>query len=185
MSAAIATTDTVHAIITVAGSVLVNLMVLMGAWLKFRTELRSNTREIKAHTDVTVQKLNGMLSYVIHSADRPWWIKVAAEEHGETVFRMLEVNQAYTDLFGISRDDYIGKTDLEAGWSHTESEEFRRNDLLVWATGEPTTFTETVGDAGPMSFRKLRIQTPDGRLKGVMGYATSPCGCHPCTGLTD
>lgn len=174
-------TNIIADVTTVATAILVNLGVLYGAWKKFKKELRDRTQEIKTHTDITVQKLNGMLSYVIHSADRPWWVKVASEEQGKTVFRMLEVNQAYTDVFGVRREDYLGKTDLEAGWKHEIADMFHHNDLIVWATGEPTTFSESIGNK-QFRFRKVRLQTPDGRLKGVMGYMVD---CYDQEGTLD
>jgi hypothetical protein len=83
---------------------------------------------------------------------------------------MLEVNDAYVSAFRIERKYYLGKTDLEAGWSREVSENFRKHDLTVWASGEPETFTEKI-DGKDMRFRKIRIQSNDGTLKGIMGYA--------------
>lgn len=166
-------------ITTIGAAILVNLGVLYTAWRKFKAELHQKTEEIKTHTDITVQKLNGMLSYVIHSFDRPCWIKVASEERGETVFRMLEVNQAYHDAFGIPRANYIGRTDLEAGWTHETAEAFHRNDLVVWATGEPTTFLENV-NGQTLRIRKLRLQTMDGKLKGILGYTVDCADPEHC-----
>jgi hypothetical protein len=161
-------------LIPLLAGILVNILVVIGAWLKFKTTLTQNTEDIKNHSDVTVQKLNGMLTYVIHSFDRPAWIKVAREENGKTVFRMLEMNELYSEAFGIPRSNYIGKTDLEAGWDHITAERFGQHDLMVWASGEPETFVEIINGKS-MRFRKLRIMTRDGKSKGVMGYAVE-CG---------
>jgi PAS domain-containing protein len=158
------------AAIGVLGTLIINVGVILAAWLKLKSELATKTQEIKTHTDVTLTRLNGMLSYVIHSFDRPCWLKIASEEHGQTVFRMLEVNQAYCDTFGIARHDYIGKTDLEAGWDHETAAKFAEHDLMVWAGGEPMNFCEEI-EGQARRFRKIRISTQEGKTKGVLGYA--------------
>ena len=43
------------------------------------------------------------------------------------------------------------------------------HDLAVWASGEPTTFIERI-EGVERHFRKIRITTPDGKLKGIMSY---------------
>lgn len=165
-------TEFVHTLITDVGTQIIIVGgALFATYFKLKGEFSNSVKEVKNHTEVSVQKLNGMLSYVVDSFDRPAWIKVAHRRSvdGEIEFRMLEVNQVYCDLFGITKEEYIGKTDLEAGWSKEAADEFRKNDLTVWATGEPETFEE--GIAGKKtSVRKIRLQTSDGNLKGIMGY---------------
>lgn len=168
---AAATSDIVHSAITITGSLILNLVILATAWIKFKGELKNKTDEIKNHTDLSVQKLNGMLTYVIHSFDRPAWVKVARlRADGEIEFRMLEVNEHFASTFGIPRLEYIGRTDLEAGWDRATADLFRAHDLSVWASGEPATMEESIG-GNPMRFRKVRVQSPDGQLKGIFGYA--------------
>lgn len=153
---------------------------LMVAYFKLKKQFDKKIQEVKTHTSISVQKLNGMLSYVINSFDRPAWIKVAhVRDDGEIEFRMLEVNSAYTSVFGIERKNYLGKTDLEAGWTKDAADLFRKHDLAVWASGEPETFVEPYSNSN-MRFRKIRVQSSDGTLKGVMGYAVecnSPSTC--------
>ena len=109
---------------------------------------------VMQQTDVALLRLNGMLSYLIHSFDRPAWLKVATlDDNGDTVFRMLEMNELYSEVFGIPRKRYINKTDLEAGWDQKTSAAFRAHDLLVWASGEPQTIVETINGV-PQRFRK-------------------------------
>jgi hypothetical protein len=151
-------------------AVTVNLLILAAAWVKFRTVMLVVSKDIKNHTDISVQKLNGMLSYFMHSAERPMWIKRAVIEEGKITFRMLEMNRQYSNLFGIQRIDYIGKTDLEAGWPKEAADAFYAHDLKVWATGHAETYSELV-HGEPTRFRKMLLETPDGTKKGVMGYA--------------
>jgi len=160
-------------IITVASQLLIVGTGLIAAYFKLRSEVQAKISEVKTHTDVTLQKLNGMLTYVIHSFDRPAWIKIATQrQDGEVEFRMLELNDLYTETFGISRHDYLGKTDLEVGWDKATSERMRNHDLQVWASGEPATFEEQVS-GNNLKFRKIRVQSPNGTLKGVMGYCVN------------
>jgi hypothetical protein len=141
-----------------------------------KDEIRSQIDEVKKHNDMSMQKLNGMLTYLIHSFGRPAWLKVArVGPNGDVEFRMLEVNSDYASTYGIERQDYIGKTDLEAGWPFHVAQQFRQHDLAVWASGEPMTIEEDVGGV-KVRYRKLRVQSPDGQMKGIFGYCVD---CEP------
>lgn len=172
-------TISIPELIALISAVAINIFALLVAWLKFKTTVTDVSNEIKNHSDVSIQKLNGMLTYFIHSADRPMWIKAAYEENGKPVFRMLEVNHKYTDMFGLDRQMYIGKTDLEAGWDKVTADEFYHNDLTVWATGEPQNVTETINGKS-VRFRKMLLQTPDGNKKGIMGYSVDCADASEC-----
>lgn len=165
------------AIISSLGLVLsATVAALATVYSKIKNHIDRKTEETKHHNDISVMKLNGLLTSVIHSFDKPAWLKIAIKRaDGEVEFRMSELNTRYTEIFHKSRSEYIGKTDLEAGWTKSEAEAFRRNDLLVWATGEPLTFTEIV-DGKTMKFRKLRVTSLDGNMKGVFGYMITDCG---------
>jgi hypothetical protein len=82
-------------------------------------------------------------------------------------------------VFGISRKDYIGKTDLEAGWHKDKADMFYEHDLLVWASGEPQTFIEEISGK-KMRFRKVCVTSEDGKAKGIMGYAVDCCDPGAC-----
>lgn len=161
-------------LLIVGGSITAQLMIVVTAWFKFKTELQARTNEIKYHSDVSVQKLNGMLTSVIMSFDRPAWVKVAHMERDKVVFRMLEINNLYGELYGVERQDYIGKTDLEAGWPKESADSFYNHDVQVWSTGESSTFNEVINGKS-YRFRKIRVTSSTGKIKGVMGYAVD-CG---------
>jgi hypothetical protein len=166
-------------IVIIGSQVLIVGTGLITAFFKIKGEFLKKVREVKIHTDISVQRLNGMLSYVINSFDQPAWIKMAhTREDGQIEFRMLELNQAYCDEFDFDRIDFVGKTDLEAGWEKKMADQFRRNDLSVWASGETQTFTEEV-KGKKRRFRKLRVQSSDGTKKGVMGYEVFADPDHP------
>ncbi len=156
------------------------LSALLFTYFKLKGRFDNKINEIKQHTNISVQRLNGMLFSVINSFDRPAWIKVAqVRSDGEVEFRMMEVNEAYCSTYGLDRKDYIGKTDLEVGWDKATADLFRKHDLSVWASGEAETFDETI-QGKKMRFRKIRIQSNDGMSKGIMGYAidcTDPTVC--------
>lgn len=157
--------------------------VLSALYLGYRkTALRldQKTEELKTYTDVSMNRMNGTLAAVIHSFDRPCWVKMATTAQDGTIeFRMLELNDHYSQAFGVSRQQYLGKTDLEAGWDQETAKNFREHDLLAWASGEPQDFVEVV-DGKPLRFRKLRLTSKDGINKGIMGYAVDcadPANC--------
>ena len=161
-------------IITLGSQILIIGTGLITVYYKMRAQVDKKLTEVKNHTDVSVQKLNGMLTYVIHSFDRPAWIKVATKgTNGETEFRMLEMNDLYAESYGIKRSDYIGKTDLEAGWDKSSADEFRAHDLMVWASGQASSFEEPVRK-GSKRFRKIRLSSLNGEVKGIMAYAVDP-----------
>lgn len=136
-----------------------------------KDEFRAAMEDLKNHNDMSVQKLNGMLTYLIHSFGVPAWLKVArVNPHtGDVEFRMLEVNEDYASTFGIPRTHYIGKTDLEAGWGFHEAQVFRQHDLAVWGSGESMDVVENLGGV-ESKYRKIRVQSPDGTLKGIFGF---------------
>lgn len=146
------------------------ITAILTLYFKFKGNIKKEIETIKCHTDVALTKLNGMLSYVIHSFDRPAWLKVAVVRgDGEVEFRMLEVSENYCRKFGFTRQNYLGKTDIEAGWDFNTAKEFRKNDLSIWASGEATTFTEKIGNKN-IKVRKIRVQSADGISKGIFGY---------------
>lgn len=143
---------------------------LMTAYFKLKSSFQQEMKQVKNYTEVSVQKLNGLITSLIHSFDRPAWLKIAkTTELGTLEFRMLELNEEFCEEFGIKREDYIGKTDEEAGINDVEADVFRKNDLIVWASGEPQTFEEPIAGK-KMSIRKMRVQSRDGKLKGIFAY---------------
>lgn len=169
----------INVIIVTVGTIVTQLLVMLAGYFKFKSELGARTKEIKYHSDVSVQKLNGMLTSVIMSFDRPAWVKVAESDGDKVIFRMLEMNEHYGDMHGVSRQDYIGKTDLEAGVPKAVADLFHAHDVQVWASGEPQTFVEDINGT-PRRFRKIRVMNKDGKLKGVMGYGidcNEPTNC--------
>lgn len=129
----------------------------------------SETR-IRTFTDSSIRSLNGTASAIVHSFPTECWVKLAVtDDKGNLKFIMHELNDKYEKSFGMSRLGYIGKTDLEAGWDRDTANAFFDHDSLIWATGKAQTFKETV-NGKEMMFHKLRLESPAGNLKGVMGF---------------
>jgi hypothetical protein len=160
-------TEVITTVITTLGAVIVAYLPF---YFQIKKHIDKKTEETKMHSDISVQKLNGLLTSVIHSFDRPCWLKIAVpDRNGNIEFRMSEVNDLYTQTFGIKRSQYIGRTDLEAGHNYEDAKRFYTHDMAVYASGAPETFTEKIKGV-EMKFRKIRISAPDGKLKGVFGY---------------
>lgn len=69
------------------------------------------------------------------------WMK---DEMGRHVY----INRTFEKFFGISRDDWFGKTDYEI-WNQEVAQSLRENDLAVLASGQPREFTEyTIAPSG-------------------------------------
>jgi len=153
------------------------ISLVIGVYVALKREVRREGAEVKKHTDVSVRKLNGLnVESLIHSMDRPAWVKVAVSEAGGPVeFRMLTMNRQYERAFGKTRDQYLGRTDREAGWDAATCAQFYDHDLYIWQTGQPSTVVE-VCDGIPYRFRKVRVSTPDGIPKGILGFSVEENG---------
>jgi len=146
------------------------ISLVIGVYVALKREVRRESSEVKKHTDLSFRKLNGLnVDSLIHSMDRPAWLKVATIEDGRTEFRMLTLNRHYERAFGKTSEQYIGRTDAQAGWDRQTVAKFYDHDLYIWQTGQPATVVE-VCDGVPYRFRKIRVCTPDGVPKGIMGF---------------
>ena len=166
-------------IVTIGSKIAVVIPLFLAAYFKLRNKISDDIETIKTHTDVALNRLNGMLSYVIHSFGNPAWLKVAVKRgDGEIEFRMLEISENYCKDFGFDRQSYLGKTDFEAGWDFETAKNFRKHDLEVWSSGDPITYIEKV-NGKYLKFRKIRVQSADGISKGIFGYLVSDGEVEP------
>lgn len=146
------------------------LAALVYGYNRLSKKLEAQTKEIKTHTDVSINRMNGTLAAVVHSFDRPCWIKMAVTDRaGNVEFRMLELNSLYERAYKVRREDYIGKTDAEVGWPKETARGFYEHDVMVWSSGEAQTVEERI-DGRLVRFRRLRLISRDGLVKGVLGY---------------
>jgi len=144
------------------------LLTWLSVFFTFSKELKNTKKELKEYHDVTLNRLNGTLKSFIDQMEFPAWIKVVRRDGDNIKFVMLEINLAYTEVFGIKRTDYVGKTDHDV-WPKEIADSFSISDLRVWSTGQPETFLKDV-NGYKRYFRKARILSVDGHVKGVIGY---------------
>lgn len=100
---------------------------------------------------------------LIDCKDIPSWIK---GKDG----RMLYLNPAYTKVFGVTLDEYIGVKDY-INWTEGVARSFRDNDAIVAESGCQQTFTEEVTVDG-VSLKYKIIKWPvyvNGQLIGIAG----------------
>lgn len=99
----------------------------------------------------------------------PFWIKSLDG-------KMLMINDAYVDAFirprGDTRDDYVGKTDIEY-WGKKVGSIYQHNDQKALRALEPIVFRETVPIAGKdigedWLFMKYKLLV-NGQLVGIAG----------------
>lgn len=82
-----------------------------------------------------------VLEVVLDGIHHPVWAKEritldTPNEFGHYVqYEMLYVNEAYQEVFGISAEQYRGKTDYEAGWTKAEHVVFHNNDEIAFKAG--------------------------------------------------
>lgn len=108
-----------------------------------RTELR--VVQLKMETANTLTPASVIRTH-LDRIPAPSWCKQVHEENGEVVFLMDHVNALYTAQFGMTRDHYRGKTDLEAGHPEAQAREFYENDFLVYENKASLITRETVVD---------------------------------------
>lgn len=136
-----------------------------------KEEVAKAAEEIKASNAVTAREVNGMLRSMIDSAGAPAWVKVAiVSDEGNVTFRMLHLNREFEDAFNVRVEDYAAKTDFQI-WPEETANQFYLDDLEVFSTGVPKTYTEII-KGKPMRFRKICIiDRVTGKRKGVHGFS--------------
>lgn len=108
------------------------------------------------------------LAAFVQSVPLPAWVK---DKNG----MMLYINEHYTRAYGVSPQDYIGRTDAEV-WGRETAERFRANDLAVMESGLPYYAVEPVHNVvtGRQQFLDV-LKFPlllDGSLLGIAGIVT-------------
>lgn len=164
------------AAITAVPIIMTTIITSVVALRTVNKKLDASEERQRNFTDTTIKSLNGTASAIVHSFPGPCWIKLAsADSQGNVEFIMHELNGKYEEEYGLKRIDYLGKTDLEAGWPKDVADQFKNHDLQVWATGESATFEEEINDK-VVRFHKVRLEGPNGLVKGVMGYQLDDLG---------
>lgn len=88
--------------------------------------------------------------------------------------RYLLVNRRYEEVFHVTRNDFVGRTDYDL-FTHPIAETLRQNDLEVMRRNEPIEFEEVVPhDDGPHTYISIKVPLRDehGQAEGVCGIST-------------
>jgi PAS domain-containing protein len=141
-----------------------------------RAIVKNEAVEIKQHAEQAVIRTNGYPALCLQNSPFPFWYK----EYVGGGFVMKSINPAYTKLFGVTQEEYVGKSD-DALWPKATAEMMRTNDQTVYVTGRQLRTIESLPDnpADPNSpmtqwlVVKYPVPSSEGGIKGVAGT------CYP------
>ena len=103
------------------------------------TDLITRLEALDAKIDEVAQMwtISQGMDFFVESSGFPMWMK---DKH----LRMIFINDAYTEFFGVSLQDYVNKKDSD-NWQEEYSSEYNKYDKVVLETGEPRFAIEYVG----------------------------------------
>ena len=137
----------------------------------------------EAAAAIAPKKLNGFLEDFFRKMPYPAWIKVVEEgtEGGTPRFVMQYINKAYEDWFGITAEEYVGKTDMEV-WGLRVGQAYYENDLAIFNNRPATAVvvkepvTAPVGHDAPTKAGEkvdaefLKAYLSRNGVQGIVGY---------------
>ena len=128
--------------------------VLLG-YLKIRSEVRKGSiKQIEAG-EAAQDKLNGWLQIVLDAYPGPAWVKkVVRRDDGKVDFIMYAMNGKYESYFGITRSQYLYKTDFEV-WPHDIASAYYGHDTTVLASKGNDRFVEPISQTLASAFPQL------------------------------
>jgi len=126
--------------------------------------------ELEALTE-KLESVERVFDMFLHQCPFVIWCKDCTEGDG----RMLFISDMYSDVFGVSEADYVGKTDKEV-WPETIAALFRSQDMQVINTGEPVYMIEPTPLAREQEWRrchtyKFPLKNKKGEVVAVGGIA--------------
>jgi PAS domain-containing protein len=158
-----------------SAALLIGLAVLVGAIgiasSKVISVVRSGNKQLGEGMRSEVRKANGAPVKFFESCPMPAWFKDAE-------YKMSMMNQAYAAVFGVTEQEYLGKTDYEV-WPREIADLFRQHDEQVVARRVQIRVTEDVPvsrapDAPIYQWRVIKFPVIDqitNVVLGVGGYA--------------
>ena len=154
--------------------ILLTSLTAAGAlYVKTKFDMRKICNEIKHHSDVTMKKFNGTLTYMFSDMPCPMYAKEAVLKNGGVEFRYLELNDKYAKRFGFTREQCLGKTDVEIGLpKHIADEAYQRN-LRVWSTKTQEPYIKIFPDGAREVFRQGTFSNDQGEVMGLVGFGVS------------
>jgi PAS domain S-box-containing protein len=134
------------------------------------------TQAIASHMALAIERKRAELA-LVHTKQR---LQAILDNSPAVIFlkdlegRYVLVNRRHEELFGISQNQIIGRTDREvfpSGWA----EQFQANDRAVLAADTPISIEEHAPqDDGVHTYVSVKfpLRNPDGSVSGVCGIAT-------------
>jgi len=128
--------------------------------------LEEELKEPEFADDILKDKMCNFLFEVLDLSPDPIWIK---DKH----LRHIYVNKAFADLFGMKKEDIIGKTDIDA-MSEEEAKMCVYTDMIALQKEEPYKFEEIIeSEKGKIVFEVIKKPVKDkfGSVVALLGIA--------------
>lgn len=122
---------------------------------------------MSGHASSSAHDLNGLVQGIIDNTPSVIYVK-------DTSFRYLLINQQFETLFGITRQQIVGRTDYEC-FPANLADGFRKNDVYVAETGQALECEEVAPhDDGLHSYLSLKfpLRGDSGRVAAIAGIST-------------
>lgn len=124
--------------------------------------LHASERRIATNVQSATATINGFFDVMLDAMPYPAWVKIVKEEDGSTAFRMLHINRAYEDWYGVERSEYKGRTDFEI-WPRPTAEDYYSADSVTLRDKRGTRFVEPIstplrGNAVKFEGRKMEFE---------------------------
>ena len=96
--------------------------------------------------DVVIKaiKYGGLLKAAIDGMPIPFWVKDKSS-------KMILINTAYTQVFGVKKEEYVGKYDVEV-WGEELGRAYQEHDQVALKSETPVHFKERVKVKGNLQF---------------------------------
>jgi PAS domain S-box-containing protein len=127
--------QTTALLVMVLGPALVALAWSLWLWLRYRAALRAHTKALQALQDQVAP-----LRALVDNLDDMAWIK---DQRGRFVF----VNRTFGDVFGLTPEQVVGKTDLDFS-PPSVAAKYQADDQAVMRSRQPSRIEESVARPG-------------------------------------
>ena len=118
---------------------------------KYEQVVKENKRQARTILDLRIAlakkyDVSATLKEYLDGIPYPAWVKVAEEGASGPIFKMWHINRRYEDVFGVTKGNYVGKTDYQI-WPETLADEYYKNDLSVFLRADSRCLLENVSVA--------------------------------------
>lgn len=121
---------------------------IMGAFFyglhKIVYSIKSSSAEQTMKVEQAVTQANGTPLLLVRNSRTPmWYKKYKLDDTGRPEFRTAFVNSSYTKLFGVTLEEYSGKTDFDV-WPDSVAQQYYLHDVRVLHSGIQMEFIEMI-----------------------------------------